>query len=119
MRSGRHPKIGYWRWYSNNAGGSPNADVFVVDISNDGINWTNVETVGPSGSDTGGGWVYHEFFVADVAASGLPAQLRFIAADAGDGSIIEAAIDDLRIYNYVLSREEVLALVDLGDPEAR
>jgi hypothetical protein len=26
------PYVSYWRWYSNNQGGAPNADVFTVDV---------------------------------------------------------------------------------------
>ena len=95
------PIISYWRWYSNNTGGSPNADVFVVDISNDdGATWTNAETVGPSGAETGGGWFYHEFHVGDVVAVSAQIKLRFVAADLNSGSVIEAAIDDFRIDDF-------------------
>lgn len=91
------PQIGYWRWYSNNAGAAPNSDVFVVDLSVDGgANWMNVENVGPSGPGTGGGWFYHEFRLLDFVGT-LPSsvRLRFIASDYDPGSIVEAAIDDL------------------------
>ncbi len=90
-------RISYWRWYSNNTGASPNADVFVVDITNDGTNWVNVETVGPAGPGTGGGWFFHEFAVSDFVAPTATVQLRFVASDLGSGSIVEAAIDDLRV----------------------
>jgi len=92
-------RVGYWRWYSNNQGGAPNADVFVVDVSNDGMNWVNVETVGPSGPETSGGWFYHEFRVADFVAPAATVRLRFIAEDAGGGSIVEAAVDDVRVVS--------------------
>ncbi len=90
--------MSYWRWYSNDTGASPNADVFVVDISNDdGSTWTNVETVGPSGPQTSGGWFFHEFNVADFILPTAQVRLRFIASDEGEGSIIEAAVDDLQV----------------------
>lgn len=90
------PSISYWRWYSNSAGAGPNADVFTVDISNNGGgSWVNVETVGPAGVGTGGGWFQHEFRLADFVAPTNNVQLRFVASDLGSGSIIEAAIDDL------------------------
>jgi murein tripeptide amidase MpaA len=89
-------RIGYWRWYSNSAGSSPNQDVFVVDVSNDGGGtWTRVETVGPAGPETAGGWYYHEFQVSGIVPPSSNVKLRFIAEDAGSGSIIEAAVDDL------------------------
>jgi hypothetical protein len=100
------PVVSYWRWYNNNAGSSPNADVFVVDISNNGgASWTNVETVGPTGDGTGGGWILHSFSVTDFVTPTSDVVLRFIAEDAGSGSIVEAAVDDLSIYS-----------VDCGNP---
>jgi choice-of-anchor B domain-containing protein len=91
-------RIGYWRWYSNSAGGSPNNDVFTVGLSSDGgSTWANVEVVGPAGPGTSGGWIYHEFNVAAIRPLTANMRLRFIAEDAGAGSLIEAALDDFRV----------------------
>ena len=50
--------LSFARWYSNDAGASPNADVFEVDLSADGgATWTNALTVGPAGAGTSGGWI--------------------------------------------------------------
>lgn len=96
------PRISYWRWYSNNAGAAPGADIFVVDVSNnDGATWTNVEVVGPGGDGTSGGWILHEFNVADLIVPTSQMRLRFTASDLDAGSIIEAAIDDLRVRELV------------------
>jgi subtilisin family serine protease len=93
------PHIAYWRWYSNGTGGAPGADVFVVDISGDGgVTWTNVETVGPTGPGTSGGWIEHSFRVGSLLATTTQVRLRFVAADLGAGSIIEAAIDDFEVF---------------------
>jgi hypothetical protein len=90
--------ISYWRWYSNDTGAAPNTDVFVVDMSNDGGGeWFTVETVGPAGLGTSGGWIHHEFRVGDVVDPTSEVILRFIASDLGDGSLVEAAIDDLAV----------------------
>ncbi len=98
------PRIRYWRWYSNATGASPNTDTFVVDISNDnGVTWVNVETVGPAGPETAGGWIEHDFRVADFVTPTSQVRLRFIASDFAPGSIVEAAIDDLRAYEFVCS----------------
>ena len=94
------PVISYWRWYSNDAGASPNEDLFVIDISDDGgSTWTNVETVGPAGVETSGGWYYHEFNVAGIVSLTANVQVRFIASDEGSGSIVEAAIDDFSVVD--------------------
>jgi choice-of-anchor B domain-containing protein len=93
--------ISYWRWYSNSAGASPFADVFTVDISsNNGQTWTNVETVGPDGPEVSGGWFKHSFRPADFVNLTNQTRLRFIASDLGSGSIVEAAVDGVRIERF-------------------
>jgi murein tripeptide amidase MpaA len=87
-------QIRYWRWYSNTAGAAPNEDIFQIDISDDGgATWTNVETVGPGGAETSGGWFQHSFDPASLINLTDSVQMRFIASDEGSGSLVEAAID--------------------------
>ena len=96
--------ISYWRWYSNDAGGSPNADVFQVDVSNNGgTTWTNVETVGPAGAGTAGGWINHTANLGAFVNPTANMRLRFRASDLGDGSIVEAGIDDVEFSVVVAS----------------
>ncbi len=90
-------KIAYVRWYSNNQGGAPNADNWVVDISNDGgTTWTSVENVNPPNNLQN---VWISVLVDVVALFGTPnqVQLRFRASDLATGSVVEAAVDDLVI----------------------
>jgi hypothetical protein len=93
-----NPVISYWRWYSNDQGGNPNEDVFRVDITFNGSSWTNVETVGPAGPGTSGGWIFHSFNVKDFGTPSSQVRLRFVAADLGGGSIVEAAVDDFDVH---------------------
>lgn len=87
-------QIRYWRWYSNSTGASPNADVFQIDISDDaGATWVNVETVGPDGPETSGGWFQHSFDPATLVDLTDSVQMRFVASDEGAGSLVEAAVD--------------------------
>ncbi len=88
--------ISYWRWYSNDEGAAPNTDTFRVDINN-GSGWVNVETIGPSGEGTSGGWFYHEFTVADFVTPTSTVRVRFIAEDLEPGSIVEAAVDEFMV----------------------
>jgi len=70
-------KVSYWRWYSNDQGGAPNADTFRVDISgNGGTNWVNAETVGPASIVEA---ALDDFAIVDVACAG------YAAICAGDG----------------------------------
>lgn len=113
----------YWRWYSNSAGGGPNADIFVIDISNDdGASWINLETIGPSGPGTSGGWIENSFQLASVIAPTAQIRLRFIAEDINTGSLIEAAVDDLRVTAVVCEQTPACpgdvdgdGMVGLGD----
>lgn len=94
--------LSYARWYSNTAGGSPNADIFEVEISNNnGSSWVDLETVGPSGSEVSGGWVLKEFHIADTLPPTSTMRVRFIASDTGMGSVIEAAIDAVAIKDFI------------------
>lgn len=95
--------ISYWRWYSNDTGGGPNADIFEVDISNQGGaigTYVSVEVVGPSGPGTSGGWIYHEFVVSDFVTPNNQIRLRFVASDFGAGSLVEAALDDFKVERF-------------------
>lgn len=95
----------YSRWYSNDEGGSPNGDVFDVDVSNDGgVTWTRVEQVGPAGNSTSGGWETVSHDLLSVTTPSQLMQLRFVASDLGQGSIVEAAIDDLSLIQFTSSQ---------------
>ena len=87
--------VSYWRWFSNDAGGAPNEDVFRVDVSSDGgQSWTPLEVVGPVGEGTSGGWIFAQHDLDGVVALSSQVRFRFIAADEGEPSLVEAAIDD-------------------------
>ena len=95
--------MSYYRWYNNQSSSDPllHNDVFRVDITNDGgANWVNVETVGPSGSETGGGWRFHEFVVDQLITPNSTVQLRFVAEDLSRDSLVEAGVDDLAVQYF-------------------
>ncbi|MBU0638438.1 MAG: hypothetical protein KKB50_06195 [Planctomycetes bacterium] len=93
--------VSYWRWYSNDQGGTANEDVFEVLITNYGSAWVPLETVGPAGDETGGGWYFREFRVSDFLTPTQFVRFQFVASDEGSGSIVEAALDDFRVQAYV------------------
>ncbi|HEY3215590.1 MAG TPA: MXAN_6640 family putative metalloprotease [Candidatus Eisenbacteria bacterium] len=83
----------YRRWYSNHLGSEVD-DTWRVDASNNGgSSWTNVETV------TLGNNTWTPVSVDLLALFGAPNQirLRFVAEDAGDGSVVEAGVDDFEL----------------------
>jgi hypothetical protein len=90
--------VSYARWYDDEHGAAPGQDVFTVSVSSDnGAHWTTVETVGPGGSQTSGGWFVHSFALTDFVPATSQVRLRFVADDENPGSLVEAAIDELRV----------------------
>jgi hypothetical protein len=90
------PTLEYWYWYSNNLGGAPNADSMPVEISNNGgTTWLPLVTISASSN----AWVKHSWRVRDFITPTNQVRVRFIARDLGTGSLVEAAIDDLKITN--------------------
>ena len=95
--------ISYARWYDNSFGASPEADIFVVEVSDDnGASWTNLETVGPTGSEVSGGWITKQLSLVNIAGFTANNQfkIRFTASDLGDGSVVEAGVDTAMLFSY-------------------
>jgi hypothetical protein len=89
--------ISYQRWYDTSLSTAQD-DQLVVEVSgNNGGSWVEVERIGPTGPETEGGWFRHTFRVADFVTPGNQVRLRFIADDANTGSVLEAAVDDVRV----------------------
>jgi hypothetical protein len=90
--------ISYRRWFSTIAGGNPYQDTFVVEVSGDGgATWSELETVGPTGREVEGGWFSRTFPVTDIATATGQVSVRFIAPDTEPPSVVEAALDDVRL----------------------
>jgi hypothetical protein len=89
--------VSYWRWYRNDENAFVD-DRFFVDVTSNGIDWVNVETLGPSDANTVGGWLRHEFQVSDFVPLSDQVQVRFVASDSGFSSIVEAAVDDFHVH---------------------
>jgi murein tripeptide amidase MpaA len=89
--------FGYWRWYSNDQGNAPNEDSMPVEVSFDGgDSWTELELV----TENANAWVYREFVLNDFGTPTSQTQVRFRARDLGQGSIVEAAVDDVELRVY-------------------
>jgi len=83
--------ISYWRWYSNDQGNAPGEDYWVVEISNDGgETWSFVENSQASPN----AWEQISFDLDAYFATPGIVQMRFVASDLNDGSIVEACVDD-------------------------
>ncbi len=90
--------VEYARWYSNTEGGAPNADIFEVQVSNNGgASWVDAQVIGPAGPETDGGWITSNVELALAVNPTANMRVRFVASDLGTGSIVEAAVDDITI----------------------
>ena len=91
---GEAVRLSYWRWYSNDRGGSPNADSMPIDISNDnGVTWVSLELV----TENANAWVSKSFLVSSFVAPTATMRVRFVARDLGTGSTVEAGVDDFQV----------------------
>lgn len=85
------PRLTYWRWYTNNLGNNPGEDTWVVQISNNGgTSWVDLERTTASANS----WQEKTFLVAGYVTPSDQVVVRFVASDAVNGSLVEAAVDD-------------------------
>ncbi len=111
--------VSYARWYSNGTGQAPFADTFRVDVSvNNGASWTNAETVGPGSAgdaNTNGGWVAASWTLSSLGLAPTgQMRLRFVAEDGGTGSLVEAAVDDVRVGTTTCTNPTASCPVDFN-----
>jgi hypothetical protein len=85
----------------------------VVEISNDGgQSWMNLETVGPGGDEVSGGWFERSFRIADALTPTSTMQIRFTAEDIGNPSIVEGAVDAVRVTIFYCDDSACLCETD-------
>lgn len=105
MTSYTNPAFSYWRWFTNNTGAEPNADWWQVSITEDGSTWIPVENNLTSDIS----WRRFAFRVKDyIGLTSNQVQIKFVASDSTNGalsggSLVEAAIDDLYLWDAKLS----------------
>ena len=99
--------LSYDFWYNNGSncnGADPQNDIFIIEISDDdGTSWNELETVGPTGPEVNGGWFTRNWAVADIpdVSPSDTMRIRFTVGDLNAASIVEAAVDAVKIgYNY-------------------
>ncbi|HEX5002904.1 MAG TPA: T9SS type A sorting domain-containing protein [Bacteroidia bacterium] len=90
-----NPAFTYYRWYSNDQGATPGTDFWQVYISGDGVNFVPVENTKVSDHS----WRRFAFRVQDYITPTANVVLRFVAEDANAPSLVEGALDDLKLWD--------------------
>lgn len=87
------PTFGYERWFYMSSPGEP--DSFLVELSGDGVAWVTARTLRESDP----GWRFDVIRVKDFLPPTAATRIRFVAQDEGPGGIVEAAVDDVAIWD--------------------
>ena len=104
----KNPTFTYYRWYTNSppTGANPGADWWQVQVTDDGNNWVYVENNVTSDNR----WRKFAFRVSDYVSLTDNFKIRFIASDSirlglylDGGSLVEAAVDDVYLYDETQS----------------
>lgn len=88
------PTIGYWHWFYTQFA-SPDDWLAVLISNDDGATWVPVDTLRGLHNH----WDEDAIRVADFIVPSAQVRVRFIAADMGEPSVVEAGIDDLTLYD--------------------
>ena len=89
--------VKYKRWYSDDHGSNPDADAFLVQVSNDGgQSWNEMDSTTVSNNL----WEQRTVSLAPILPPTASMRFQFIAQDQPDApSTTEAAIDDFQLIN--------------------
>ena len=84
----------YYRWYSNDTGGGPGEDFWVVQVTDD--DWAS-HAVLENTNQSERSWQKVQINLGDYIDLTDRVQFRFIASDENAGSVVEAGVDDFSI----------------------
>lgn len=97
------PLLQYARWYTNDFGASPGNDFWVVEISSNDMDWVELENTNIST-----GWAERMFQIGNIVPLTDQVQVRFVASDLGDGSVVEAGVDAFRVIALTCGVDDCL-----------
>jgi len=108
------PVLSFSRWYTNSGGQNILKDTFFVDISADsGVNWVNLEKYRFSAS----GWRTAQYALRNKVPLTNKTFVRFVAADRGGPSTVEAGVDDFKLIETLVTGDidsnGIVNLVDI------
>jgi len=106
------PTIAFRRWYYSNTPGEP--DSMLVELSSDGSTWTIARSIHLSDPE----WTLDVIRLKDFLPPGPTARIRFIAQDQGPDGIVEAAVDDIELFDASLVPSSTVDVPVSGTPPA-
>jgi len=84
-------ELSYWRWYTNDLGNNPGEDYWDVDVTSDGVTWVSLEHT----TESANVWTQMSFQLGDYIDFTDQVQVRFVASDEVNASLVEAGVDDV------------------------
>jgi hypothetical protein len=90
--------VSYRRWYTNDTGSSPGLDFWVVQVTDDGTTWVDLENTSTSDRS----WALKTFLLDDYIDLTSTVRFRFIASDEGSGSVVEAGVDEFELAGFMI-----------------
>ncbi|MBC8366817.1 T9SS type A sorting domain-containing protein [bacterium] len=89
--------ISYWRWYTNDEGNNPAEDYWDVEVTADGLQWVSLEHDNNSLEE----WVQKSFALQLFIPLTGQVQIRFVASDETNPSLVEAGVDDFLLTAFI------------------
>jgi hypothetical protein len=87
--------ISFYKWFVHGAGFVfPANGKWITEITNNGTNWVEIENTGYGDHRY---WINSKYKISDFVSATDQIQIRFVASDAGAGSIVEALVDNFSI----------------------
>ncbi len=95
------PELEYWLWFQRRGFHQPD-DQFRLEITTDGgLSWIELDRINDQEFTRSGRWAHRVHPLAGVVPLAQEVQLRFRVRDIGLDAKVEAAVDDLRIFDAV------------------
>ena len=88
--------LSYRRWYTNDTGNAPGEDNWLVQVTNNGSDWVNLEDTSASERS----WQLMSFVLDDALDLTSTMRVRFVASDEGSGSVVEAGVDEFMLSGF-------------------
>jgi len=104
--------VTYFRWYTNETGLNPNSDTWIVQVTDDGVNWVDLENTMASDRT----WLEVSVPLTGLIDMTANVRFRFIASDLGSGSVVEAGVDDFALNGHQGVVDELPPTVTVTGP---